>query len=140
MRSAADILGRPYESIAAASPQTEPGVQPNSAPLGSLTGAPPPTQMRTLQVSPGTTPILVVPPERASRVITLTAPFVGFSIYVGGSGVKTTDHALTPGLPYDVVLPGNQELYAVTDAPVSLTLRLQIAPVLTGDRERKFYP
>jgi hypothetical protein len=110
--------------------------------LGSLTGAPPQTDLYERQVAPsasGATPVRVVDNARASRVATFTAPSVGFSIFVGGSGVQPGQGTrLPPGLPYDMVIPGFQELFAVTDAPVFLPLQVQVAPLLIGDRERRY--
>ncbi len=121
-----------------------PGGQVNSVPLGSQTGAPPNTQLKGYQVVPygavgrGQSPTLIVEADRANRVAIITAPFVGFSVYVGTAGVKPGDLSIPPGLPYEVILPGGQELYAVTDAPVYLPLRVQIAAVLVGERERAY--
>jgi hypothetical protein len=115
--------------------------QPNAQPLGALTGAPPPTVIKVVQILPATAlgaPTLIVPPTRDSRVVSLLAPFVGFSIFIGKSGVKVGDLSLPPGLPWDIVLPGFDEMYAVTDAPVFLPLRVQIASILIGDRERRY--
>ena len=114
--------------------------QPGSQPIGGDTGAPMHTVTTTKLVAPSGAaggPTQVVGPDRASRVVTLIAPNVAFSIFVGDAGVKITDMALPGGgLPYDIVLPGLQELYAVTDSPTFLSLRIQIAPLLIGDRER----
>lgn len=124
------------------------GGQIGSRPLGYRTGAPPRTRLRSVQIIPYTAvgrviqghaqeATQIVDPDTASRVAILTAPFVGFSVYVGDqTGVRPTDMALPPGLPYEVVLIGGQALYAVTDAPVYLNLRVQIACILIGDRER----
>ena len=112
--------------------------------LGSMTGAPPRTQAFSVQVPPdiqGQQPVRIVAQDRASRVVTLTAPAVGFTVFVGGPGViagGSTGVALTPAIPYDFILPGLQDLYAVTDAPVFLRLQVQVAPLLIGDRERRF--
>ena len=110
--------------------------------LGSLTGAPPYTKTAKLLIAPfdgNREPARIVAAHRQSRVITLSAPVVGFTIFVGGSDVQPgVGIALPPLIPYDFILPGYQELYAVTDAPVFLPLQLQIAPLLIGDRERRF--
>jgi len=110
--------------------------------LGSLTGAPPRSTFNTLQVSPrvnGRPPVLVVDAARASRVAVLTAPLVGFVIWVGDSGVQVGQGIpLPPGLPYDIVIPGLQEIFAITDAPTILPLRIQVSPLLIGDRERRY--
>ena len=155
MRSLADILGEKGaaafgdpgvgQALAAvsATPGSIAGAQVNSLPLGSLTGAPPQTQLRGYQIVPygalgnGQQATRIVEPDLQNRVIILTAPFVAFSIWIGDSGVKPGDFSLPPGLPYEVILPGRQPLYAVTDAPVYLPLRVQIASILMGERERK---
>lgn len=152
MRSVADIIGGrfgdPGASLAVAMGAGEPMIgQPNAMPLGALTGAPPQTQLRTYQVIPaaavGATnvPTLVAEPDRASRVLIFTAPLIGFSIYIGDSGVTgdpgSSGLALPAGLPYEVIVPGLQAVYAVTDAPVYVPLRVQIAAILIGDRERR---
>lgn len=153
MRSLADILGEKGaeafgdpgagQALAAATPGSIAGAQVNSLPLGSLTGAPPRTQLRGYQIVPygalgsGQQATRIVEPDLQNRVIILTAPFVAFNIWIGDSGVKPGDFSLPPGLPYEVILPGRQPLYAVTDAPVYLPLRVQIASILMGERERK---
>jgi hypothetical protein len=110
--------------------------------LGSLTGAPPRVAFKRLIVSAGPTPTLIVPGERASRSVVLTAPFVGFAIFVGNSSVRPNANsvALPPALPYEIILPGLEELYAVTDSPVGLPLQIQIGALLLGDRERAAPP
>lgn len=114
---------------------------PGSAPLGDLTMAPIRTIARGVLVAPAGTsgaPTRIAESNRENRSVVLVAPIVGFSIYAGTSGVKIGDNRLPPGIPYEFVIPGLQELYAVTDAPVQLMLSVQIAPILVGDRERKY--
>jgi hypothetical protein len=110
--------------------------------LGSLTGAPPYTRTTKVMVAPfngNREAARIVAAHRQSRVVTMSAPAVGFGIFVGGSDVEPgVSVQLPPIIPYDFILPGYQELYAVTDAPVFLPLQLQIAPLLIGDRERRF--
>jgi hypothetical protein len=119
------------------------GPQIGSRPLGWRTGAPPRTSLRVIQVIPSSAVGLIqqniaqpatqiVGADAQSRVAILTAPFVAFTIFVSDSeGVTPRDGMpLPPGLPYEIILVGNQPLYAVTDSPV------QIAPILIGDRER----
>jgi hypothetical protein len=125
-----------------------PNAQVGSEPLGNLTGAPPWVTFRTYQIIPEVGlannggPTLVVPSERASRLVTFTAPLVGFTIFIGDSGVRANPGgsglALPAGLPYQIPIPGNQTVHAITDAPVFLTLRVQIGPLLAGDRERVY--
>lgn len=132
------------------------GAQPGGAagqigarPLGSQTGAPPRTRLRTVQVIPASAvgriiqhiaqpATEIVQDDMQSRIAILTAPLVSFSIYISDfEGVTPRDGmALTPGLPYEVILVGRQPLYAVTDAPVYLPLRVQTSAILIGDRER----
>lgn len=116
------------------------GPQVNSLPMGALTGAPPRVFFRTVQIKPISTgePTLVVLAERQSRSVTLISPLVGFPILFGGSDVGSGGGiALPAGLPYDFLLPGGQEIYAVVDGPIYLPLRVQIAALLIGDRERR---
>lgn len=84
-------------------------------------------------------PSCIVAGTRENRFITLTAPVVNFSIFIAGNeGVSLSNGIpLPPGLPYEVSLPGNQALFAVTDAPVYLRVRVQIAAALVGDLERR---
>ena len=118
---------------------------PNSEPLGAKTGAPPHVRFYSTLVIPfsaigvrGAEPTQIIPPTPPNRVCILTAPLVSFTIYIGDSGVSpATGLALTPGLNYEALLVGLQELYAVTDAPVFLPLQIQISPVLFAERERK---
>jgi len=118
---------------------------PNSEPLGAKTGAPPRVRFYSTLVIPfvgigtrGDEPTQIVPPTPPNRIVILTAPVVAFTIYIGDSGVSpATGLALVPGNPYEALLVGLQELYAVTDAPVYLPLQIQISPVLFAERERK---
>jgi hypothetical protein len=118
---------------------------PNSKPLGSKTGAPPRTQFYSRPVIPATmlgqgggSPTQIVAGTAENRVAILTAPLIGFTVYIGGSGVTPQNGlALTPGLNYEAILPGLQELFAVTDAPVFVPLQVQVAPVLMAERERE---
>jgi hypothetical protein len=118
---------------------------PNSEPLGAKTGAPPRVRFYSTKIIPftaigvrGAEPTQIIPPTPPNRLITLTAPFVGFTIYIGDSGVSpTTGLALPPGRDYQAQLVGLQELYAVTDAPIYMTLQIQVSPILFAERERK---
>jgi len=114
------------------------GHAPGYEPVGSMSGAPPPTTVRVIQIRPGTNPVRIVDPTRENRIITMLAPLVGFTIYVGNSSVTPSNgYGLVGGLSHDIPIPGLGEIYAVTDAPVVLPLRLQVATLLIGDRERK---
>lgn len=118
---------------------------PNSEPLGARTGAPPRVEFYSTLVIPfaavgsnGVEATQIVPPTPPNRVVVLTPPLVQFTVYIGKSGVSPQNGlALTPGLNYEALLVGLQELYAVTDAPVYLPLQIQISPVLFAERERK---
>jgi hypothetical protein len=140
MPSAFNIFGDPStpKTTAADEPVR---TQPFSKPLGSYTGVPPRTIFKNEQVAPFTVgqSSCIVAATRENRFVTLTAPFAGFVIYVQGSeGVSPSNGiALPPGLPYEISLPGNQALYAVTDAPVYLRVKVQIAAALAGDLERR---
>lgn len=75
--------------------------------------------------------------------MTLTAAKSNFTIYVAGTqGVSPTFGLPLPqGVPYEISLPGNQELYAISDAPgITLALNVQIAAALAGDLERRLLP
>lgn len=125
-----------------------PNMQIGTEPLGNLTGAPPWVTFRTYQVTPESAlaqnqgPTLVVPADRASRLVSFTAPLVGFLIYIGDAGVRANPGgsglALPPGQIYQIPIPGNQTIYAITNAPVYLPLAVQIGPLLIGDRERMY--
>jgi len=139
-----DELGDPAPSTGAfIAVAPGPGLaQVGAEALGSLTGAPPRATLLTLLVGPrvsGRQPTQVVDTARASRVATFTAPLVGFSIWIGDSGVQVGQGLQLPaGLPYDIVIPGYQEVFAITDAPTLLPLKVQTAPLLIGDRERRY--
>lgn len=110
----------------------------NSQPLGARTGAPPQTRVFSLLVRD--TPILLEGPNKQSRSIKVTAPDLPFGIFVGTeSGVRAVGRALTPGIPYEVIVPGYQALYAITDAPgMWIPVLVQVAALLAGDRERQW--
>jgi hypothetical protein len=147
---AASVLGGAHgqdPNVVATSPSN--GPQIGSRPLGWRTGAPPRTILRASQVIPfaavgkqaqgrAQQATQIVEADTASRSVVLTAPFVGFSIYVSGDSDVQPGNALRlpPGLPYEIPLVGHQGLYAVTDAPTYLTLNVQVAVYLIGDRER----
>lgn len=149
---AESVLGSPFGQ----DPRGVAGVQPGgggqigSIPLGALTGAPPRASLRTLQILPFAfvgkvvqgrvqQATQIVKPDRASRSCVLTAPFVGFSVFVASiEGVQPGDALrLPPGLPYEIPLVGGEGLWATTDAPTYLQLNVQVAAYLIGDRERR---
>jgi hypothetical protein len=128
-RSFAEMLGRPDIGKDVVTQQG--GAAANQFPLGTQAGAPPWAQLRQYQIGP-TVPTRIVEADKQSRVVVLLAPITRWSIYVGNAGVKITDLWIPNGLPYEILIPGNQELYAITDAPVYLTLRVQTGPILVG--------
>jgi hypothetical protein len=155
MRSFGQMLGRGHggggADLGNPSPGIIPGVRttpnvyepaPNAEPVGADTGAPPRTQFFSRLVVPASTTkdnaTLLVLGTPENRVALITAPAVGFTVYIGDSGVSPDNGApLTPGVPYEAILPGLQPLYAVTDAPVYLRVGVQVAIVLAAERQRK---
>ena len=139
-------MGKPGAGVATAvlNPSVGQTGQVNSAPLGSATGAPPWARQQQLQIIPfaainnrqGAT--LVGERNRQNRVLTFQAPSVGFTVWIGDSGVKPgVGLALPAGVPYDIIIPGGQEVYAITDAPVYLPVQVFAGPLLIGDKERR---
>lgn len=118
--------------------------QPFSQPLGQSTGAPPQTVLRQVLVVPtGNQATCVVPVTRENRFVTLIAPRSNFTIFIASAeGVSPNFGLPLPaGVPYEVSLPGNQAIYAVSNAPgITLTLSVQIAAALAGDLERRLTP
>lgn len=144
MRSAAELGDPSLPFQTAADPRSF--RQPNTQPVGTLTGAPPRTQLFQLRVTPVVNsagvlqvPTRIVPATRENRFITLVAPLTGFLIYVKSEAAFNllSDLSLPPGLPYEISLPGNQELFAVTDAPIFLSLRVQVTAAISSDTERR---
>ena len=116
-------------------------VQVGTHPHGSTTGAPTRTELFRVPIPPATLgqlPIQIVGAAPTSRSVVLIAPLTGWNIFVSHSpGVSPINGiAITPLIPYEIPLPGNQALYATTDAPTSQDLQVQVAPLLAGDRER----
>ena len=143
MRGNGNTLGQAGEALLSATPD---GRQANSQGLGSALGAPMRTEFATYPIIPiaqltgNNNPVQVVPATRPSKLVTFMAPDVDFLIYIGGPGVRgggIDGMALPPGVSYSVPIAGNQPIYAVTDSPVPLRLRVQIAPLLGGDTERQ---
>ena len=117
---------------------TQPGGrQVNAEPHGARTGAPTRTVVRGISVAVGNVATQIVPDTVENRVVTVIAPNVAWSVFVGGEGVGPSGFALPAGLPHDLVLPGGQSLYAVQNGPVPVQLQVQIAPILVGDTERR---
>lgn len=134
----AQSFGDPSTPTSTAADRNVSHPQPFSRPLGSYTGAPTQTQLTNNLVGAGNAATCIVPLTRENRFVTLVAPLVAFTIYIGTAGVSiNSGHALTPGLPYEISLPGNQALYAVSNCPVALRLNIQIAAAMVGDLERR---
>lgn len=118
---------------------------PNSVPAGAKTGAPPRTRLYNVQVIPfsaigraGNEVSEIVQGTPENRIVILTAPAVGWTIFVGDSGVSPQNGmALLPGQATDIPLPGLQSLFAVTDAPVYLQLQILTSIVLLAEQARK---
>jgi hypothetical protein len=148
-RSITEMLGAASAAEFGFVPGTRstPGVTPvpNSEPVGAMSGAPPHTRFFNVQVIPfsaaqskNAQPSQVVQSTRENRVALLTAPAVGFLIYVGDTGVSPArGMALIPGTVTEIILVGGQDLYAVTDAPCFLALQVQISIVLMAEQERR---
>lgn len=134
------MLGDPSNPLSVAASRFD--SVPGSQPVGMNTGAQPPTELRTFVVPPMPQQAAVVAyaSMRANRFITLTAPKLTgpFSVYIGMTEAVngSNGHALPPGLPYEITLPGDQVLYAITDSPVAVRLAVQVAIAVSGDRER----
>ncbi len=105
-----------------------------------MTGAPVRTRLYSQPIAAGTKQTMIVTGTKENRVAILLAPIVGFYVFIGDAGVGVRNgFQLPPGQPYEVILPGLQELFAVTNSPVSLQLQIQVAPVLMAERERRMY-
>lgn len=118
---------------------------PNSEPTGALSGAPPHSRFYNAQVIPASVlgnknnqPTQVAQATRENRIVFITTPAVGFTIFVGDTGVSPArGMALLPGSVTECVLPGGQDLYACTDAPSFITVQIQTSIVLAAERERR---
>jgi hypothetical protein len=129
----ANGLGGPAFPGVRATPAFTPA--PNSEPTGALQGVPPRTKHFRRDITDDAQQIVMATPE--NRVVFLTAPLVGYTIWIGDSSVNPQNGlALPPGLTYDTPLLGLQDLYAVTDAPVSIPLQIQVSIVLMAERQR----
>lgn len=127
------------DAPAVAGVRLQPGYTPapNSEALGSLTGAPVRPRYFSMAIPAGQT-VLVAPPTRDNRVVFITTPNVGFSVYVGDDGLTTNNGMVLPsGQQEEFPLVGFQGLYALTDAPVLLRVQVAITPILLAERERR---
>ena len=117
--------------------RTTPGYapSPNSEALGSETGAPPRPRYFSMAIPRGQT-VLVAPPTRDNRVLFITAPNVGFTVFVGDDGLTTRNgFALLSGQQEEFPLVGFQGLYAMSNAPVLLRIQVAITTILLAERE-----
>lgn len=110
----------------------------NSQPLGARTGVPSQTRLFTRQVRNQAT--MLEGPNKQNRVVKVTAPDLPFGVYVStDSGVDTRGAALPPGQETEIIIPGFQTVWAITDAPgIWIPVKVQVAPLLAGDREREW--
>lgn len=112
---------------------------PNAVPAGVQTGAPPRVLFLSTLIAPAKLrkPTLLVPGTAENRTVTITAPNVGFTIYVGNADVTPANGMSAPrGQPFYVPLVGLQELWAVTDAPIYLRLTAIVSIVLMAEQGR----
>lgn len=147
MRSVQDLGDPSVPSVTAAMPGSF--RQPGGLPLGAYTGAPSRTLLYRMNVTPMVNalgvvqaPTQIVAPVPQNRFVTLTAPSILFAVLVGpeASFNALSSFTLTAGLPYEISLPGNQALFAVTTSPVFVALQIQIAPAIAADTERRLGP
>ncbi|HEV3059577.1 MAG TPA: hypothetical protein VGY48_15110 [Vicinamibacterales bacterium] len=111
---------------------------PNNAPEGSLTGAPVRTILKSVPLVVGALTV-IAPGTRENRVLFITPPDVGFTVYVGDANVSPlTGCALPGGVTSEIPLVGFQEVYAVTDAPVLMRVQVMITSILAAETERRY--
>ena len=134
-----DIL-RPWgETPAQSAARTPPmyGRPPNSQPLGTNTGAPPRTRIFQVQVTPGG--VRLVGPDKQNRQVVVTPPFNAFGVVLSFTGRPDINgFPIPPALPYEMIIPGFQEVWAATTAPVLIPVLVQVGPLLVGDLERRW--
>jgi len=124
--------GNPYGG-GRVTPAFEPA--PNSEPLGAKAGAPPRVEFYRRAVTSDSQEVVIGAAQ--NRVVTLTAPLLGWTIYVGGDGLTPGNGVALPGgIPYAIQLVGLQKLFAVTDAPIPIPLQIVVAPILMAERQR----
>jgi hypothetical protein len=134
-------FGTPGEmgGVGPAGVRVSPGYQPtpNSEPMGSITGVPVRTRLYSFPLLAGAS-VQIISGTRENKIVLITPPDVGFTVYVGEAGVTPqTGFALQPGTEKEIILAGFQEIYAVSDAPVTLRLQIEVAPILLAERERR---
>lgn len=131
-------VGAPFAAGARANPGWQP--TPNSEPQGSLTGAPPRTVLRSIPLVAGQATVLAAG-TRENRILFVTPPSVGFTVFIGEAGVSTLNGvALPAGRTSEIPLVGLQDVYAVTNAPAGVILRVQlmISMILAAETERRY--
>ena len=125
-------------SGARATPNFEPA--PNSLPAGALSGVPAATRLYQRSIV-ASEPTQIVMPTPENRLVTLTAPVLGWSVFVGtDSSVMTNGNSgtqLPKGQPFNITLTGTMELWALTDAPIRVPLQIMVSIILMAERQRK---
>ena len=153
MRTLADMVGDEDAASIAGGPvagvRPTPGYHPtpNNVPAGAKTGAPPRTRFFSRVVIPASAvgapgannvPSKIVEGTPENRVAFITAPLSSSTVYIGDAGVTPeTGLALPAGMPYEAVLPGLQDLYAVTDSPTYTRVQVQVSIVLASEQARR---
>lgn len=111
---------------------------PNSEPMGSITGTPVRPRMYSVPVQPGAG-MQIIGETRENKIIQITPPDVGFTVFVGDAGVTTqTGMALIGGQVNELVIPGFMPIFAVHDSPVVLRINIFVGPILLAERERRY--
>ena len=110
---------------------------PNSEPMGSITGTPVRPRMYSVPLQAGAS-MQIIGETRENKIILITPPDVGFTVYVGDAGVTPgTGMALIPGQANELVVPGFMPVHAVSDCPVALRINIFVGPILLAERERR---
>ncbi len=134
-------MGAPFGSSpflgARATPNFSPA--PNSVPAGALTGVPAATRMYARQLTGEAQQIVMATPE--NRIVTLTAPLLGWNVYVGtDSSVQASGNSgiqIPNGQPFPITLTGTMDLWAITDAPIRVPLQILVSIILMAERQRE---
>lgn len=110
----------------------------NSQPLGARTGVPTQTRVFTRQVRNQAT--LLEGPNKQNRVVKVIPPDLPFGVFVStDSGVDARGSAISPNREFEIIIPGFQSVWAITDAPgIWIPVKVEVAPLLAGDREREW--
>lgn len=125
-------FGNPF-AAGARSSVVEPA--PNSEPIGALAGVPPRTKFYQRGITAQAQQIVEGTAE--NRIVTLVAPLVGWGIWIGDASVSPmTGFQLPGGQPYPFQIVWLQDVYAVTNAPITIPLPIQVAMILFAERQR----